>query len=104
MTIPIEQVAQAYPAFRMFNCDGELRSILRLRRNGAPAQVGGALAEGEESPLAPNNGGTGIAEAVFLLLPQNWALLGGGLGGDPSHPSRMTYPSRPTFPSGEGRR
>ena len=46
------QVAKAYPAFRMFNCDGELRSILRLHRNGEPAQVADPLAEGDTLRLS----------------------------------------------------
>jgi len=46
------QVAKAHPAFRMFNCDGELRSILRVHRNGAPAFVGDALAEGDALRLS----------------------------------------------------
>ncbi len=46
------QVAKAYPAFRMFNCDGALRSILRVHRSGAPAQVGDALAEGDTLRLS----------------------------------------------------
>ncbi len=46
------QVAKAHPAFRMFNCDGELRSILRVARNGAPAAIGDALAEGDTLKLS----------------------------------------------------
>lgn len=41
------QVAKAYPAFRMFNCDAELRSILKVTHNGAPADVSAPLAEGD---------------------------------------------------------
>ena len=46
------QVAKAYPAFRMFNCDGELRSILRVSRNGQPAQVADHLGDGDRLRLA----------------------------------------------------
>ena len=46
------QVAKAHPKFRMFNCDGELRSILRVHRNGAPATIGDALAEGDALRLS----------------------------------------------------
>ena len=41
------QVAKAHPKFRMFNCDGELRSILRVHRNGSPAAIGDPLVEGD---------------------------------------------------------
>lgn len=41
------QVARTYPALHMFNCEGELRSILRVTRNGQPAAAGEALAEGD---------------------------------------------------------
>ena len=46
------QVAKAHPKFRMFNCDGELRSILRVHRNGTPAAIGDALAEGDSLRLS----------------------------------------------------
>lgn len=46
------QVAKAYPAFHMFNCDGELRGILKLHRNGAPAAVADPLAEGDTLRLS----------------------------------------------------
>jgi len=40
-------VAKAYPVFHMFNCDGELRGILKVQRNGQPAHVSETLAEGD---------------------------------------------------------
>ena len=40
-------VARAYPALHMFNCEGELRSILRFTRNGQPAKVTDALEDGD---------------------------------------------------------
>jgi hypothetical protein len=46
------QVAKAFPAFRMFNCDGALRSILRVARNGTPAAISDALAEGDTLRLS----------------------------------------------------
>ena len=41
------QVAQAYPALHMFNCEGELRSILKIRKNELPVTVKDALADGD---------------------------------------------------------
>ncbi len=46
------QVAKAYPAFRMFNCDAELRSILQVKHNGAPADLAAPLAEGDTLELS----------------------------------------------------
>ena len=46
------QVARAYPALHMFNCEGELRSILRFTKNGQPAQVTDALGEGDTVQLS----------------------------------------------------
>jgi hypothetical protein len=46
------QVARAYPVFRMFNCDAELRSILKVRHNGAPADFSAPLAEGDALTLS----------------------------------------------------
>ena len=46
------QVAKSFPAFRMFNCDGELRSILRIQRNGLPAAVADPLADGDHLRLS----------------------------------------------------
>ena len=46
------QVARAYPSLHMFNCDGELRGILRVWRNGQPATVTEALEEGDTLRLS----------------------------------------------------
>ena len=40
-------VARVYPALHMFNCEGELRSILRFTKNGQPAKVTDALTDGD---------------------------------------------------------
>ena len=45
------QVARAYPSLHMFNCEGELRSILRFTRNGHPAKVTDALHDGDTVQL-----------------------------------------------------
>ncbi len=51
------QVAKAYPTFRMFNCDGELRSILRIARNGfAPTNAEFALSPGAHGSNGNGNG------------------------------------------------
>ena len=44
-------VARAYPALHMFNCEGELRSILRFEKNGQPAQVTDPLEDGDTVQL-----------------------------------------------------
>lgn len=41
------QVAAAYPALHMFNCEGEMRSILRVAKNGQPTKVTEPLADGD---------------------------------------------------------
>jgi molybdopterin converting factor small subunit len=41
------QVARAYPSLHLFNCEGELRGIVRVQRNGQPAALTDALAEGD---------------------------------------------------------
>lgn len=41
------QVARTYPALHMFNCEGELRSILKVQKNGQPATVRDDLADGD---------------------------------------------------------
>lgn len=46
------QVAKAYPAFHMFNCDGELRGILRIQCNGESVTVADPLAEGDTLRLS----------------------------------------------------
>jgi len=45
------EIAKAYPVFHMFNCDGELRGILKVERNGQPAVVSETLAEGDHLRL-----------------------------------------------------
>ena len=44
-------VAKAYPVFHMFNCDGELRGVLKVQRNGQPVAVTEPLAEGDKLRL-----------------------------------------------------
>ena len=44
-------VARAYPALHMFNCEGELRSILKFTRNGQPAKVADPLTDGDTVQL-----------------------------------------------------
>ncbi len=44
-------VAQAYPVFHMFNCDGDLRGVLKVQRNGLPVAVTETLAEGDNLRL-----------------------------------------------------
>ena len=41
------QIARTYPALHMFNCDGELRSILKVQKNGQPATVHDELKDGD---------------------------------------------------------
>lgn len=41
------QVARTYPSLHMFNCEGELRSILKVQKNGATATVKDELADGD---------------------------------------------------------
>jgi hypothetical protein len=41
------QVARTYPALHMFNCEGELRSILKVQKNGQPATVRDDLNDGD---------------------------------------------------------
>lgn len=41
------QVARAYPSLHLFNCEGELRGIVRVQRNGQPATLTDALATGD---------------------------------------------------------
>lgn len=46
------QVSKAYPALRMFNCEGELRSILKVARNTAPAPLADPVQDGETLRLS----------------------------------------------------
>ena len=41
------QVARAFPALHLFNCEGELRGIVRVRRNGQPAPLSEAVEDGD---------------------------------------------------------
>lgn len=41
------QVARTYPALHMFNCEGELRSILKVQKNGESATVRDELSDGD---------------------------------------------------------
>lgn len=46
------QVAAAYPGLHMFNCEGQLRSILRFAKNGLPATLTEPLADGDTVQLS----------------------------------------------------
>ena len=46
------QVAAAYPGLHMFNCEGELRSILHFAKNGEPAQLTVSTADGDKVQLS----------------------------------------------------
>jgi molybdopterin converting factor small subunit len=46
------QVAKLYPSFRLFNCAGELRSIVKVARNDAPAKLDEALDPGDTIKLS----------------------------------------------------
>ena len=39
------QVARAYPSLHLFNCEGELRRIIRVQRNGQPTALTEVLQE-----------------------------------------------------------
>lgn len=39
------QVAQAFPALHLFNCEGEMRSILRVKKNDQPAALTDTITE-----------------------------------------------------------
>lgn len=41
------EVAVLYPALHLFNCDGELRSILRFAKNGTAVAVTEAVLDGD---------------------------------------------------------
>lgn len=41
------QIARTYPSLHMFNCEGELRSILKVQMNGQPATVRDELNDGD---------------------------------------------------------
>ncbi len=42
-------VARRFPLLqsRLFNCEGEMRTIVRLRRNGEPADAAGQVSDGD---------------------------------------------------------
>lgn len=44
-------VGKAYPALHMFNCDGELRGTLKVRRGGQPIAVTEPVQDGETLEL-----------------------------------------------------
>ena len=44
-------VAREFPIFHMFNCDGELRGILKVERNGEPTTVTQSLSGGDRLRL-----------------------------------------------------
>lgn len=39
------EVAKAFPSLHLFNCEGEIRAIMRVRRNNQPAALTEPLAE-----------------------------------------------------------
>ncbi len=39
--------ARAFPSLHLFNCEGELRGIVRVRRNDAPADLSESLEDGD---------------------------------------------------------
>ncbi len=45
------QIARTYPSLHMFNCEGELRSILKVQRNGQPATGRYELNDGDSLRL-----------------------------------------------------
>jgi hypothetical protein len=45
------QVGKAYPALHMFNCDGELRGTLKVRRDGQFVAVTEPVQDGETLEL-----------------------------------------------------
>lgn len=46
------QVARSYPSFRLFNCEGELRSIVKVSRNDVPAKLDEPLVDGDTLRLS----------------------------------------------------
>lgn len=46
------QVARQYASLRLFNCEGEMRSIVRVTRDGAPVALADAVADGDRLRLA----------------------------------------------------
>lgn len=40
------QVSKTYPVLHMFNCDGELRGTLKIRRNGEPVAMSDVVEDG----------------------------------------------------------
>lgn len=46
------QVARAFPSLHLFNCEGELRRIIRLERNGQPATLADAVQDGDTLRLS----------------------------------------------------
>jgi hypothetical protein len=46
------EVAVLYPALHLFNCDGELRSTLRIALNGAPGAVTQSVGDGDTIELS----------------------------------------------------
>ena len=45
-------VARAFPALHLFNCEGELRRIVRVERNGQPAVLPEAVQDGDTLRLS----------------------------------------------------
>lgn len=40
------QVSKTYPVLHMFNCDGELRGVLKIRCGGEPVEMSDAVEDG----------------------------------------------------------
>ncbi len=45
------QVARQYPGLHMFNCEGEMRSVLKVERNGEKAELSEPVADGDRLRL-----------------------------------------------------
>lgn len=46
------QVAAAYPALRLFNCEGEMRSVFHIRQGDTPTTLDSSLNDGDAVLLA----------------------------------------------------
>ncbi len=45
------QVARQHPSLRLFNCEGEMRSVFRIRRGNADAALDAPVQEGDSLVL-----------------------------------------------------
>ncbi len=48
----LSQVARQYPALRLFNCEGEMRSVFHVRRDDADTALDSPAHDGETLMLA----------------------------------------------------